>query len=121
MEHVVRFAHEPVLNAHVVLTVAPDPAVEWACAEASLNVNGSPLRAHAITSDMLAAVDLLEGKLQKILVQHADRIRTRHRWIGAATDHEWRHGDLPTPREAHFPRPPTSAKWCDARRSPSSR
>ena len=31
VEHVVRFAHEPVLNAHVVLTVAPDPAVErWA-------------------------------------------------------------------------------------------
>jgi len=107
VERVVRFAHEPVLNAHVVLSVAPDPAVErWARAEASLNVNGSPLRAHAITSDMLASVDLLEGKLQKILVQHADRIRTRHRWIGAAADHEWRHGDLPTPREAHFPRPP---------------
>jgi ribosomal subunit interface protein len=107
VEHVVRFAHEPVLNAHVVLTEAHDPAVErWARAEASLNVNGTPVRAHAIASDMLGAVDLLEGRLQTSLVQHADRNRTRHRWIGVAAEHEWRHGDLPSRREPHFPRPP---------------
>lgn len=105
--HVVEKAHEPVLAAHVVLTAAPDPAVQrWARAEASLDLNGTPLRAHATASDMLGAVDLLEGKLQKNLGQHDSRTRTRHRWIGVASEHEWRHGDLPTQREDHFPRPP---------------
>ena len=64
--HVVEKAHEPVLAAHVVLTAAPDPAVQrWARAEASLDLNGTPLRAHATASDMLGAVDLLEGKLRR--------------------------------------------------------
>jgi ribosomal subunit interface protein len=105
--HVARYAHEPVLGAHVVLTVAPDPAVErHARAEASLDVNGTLLRAHALASDMLSAVDLLEARLQRNVAQHDDRARTRHRWIGVATGHEWRHGDLPSRREDHYPRRP---------------
>ena len=84
VEHVARLAREPILSAHVVLTVASDPAA----------------------ADMFAAVDFLEEKLEKNIVQHADRVRTRHRWIGEAAGHEWRHGDLPSRREAYFPRPP---------------
>lgn len=107
VEHVAGYAHEPVLAAHVVLTVAQDPAVEHrARAEASLDVNGTQLRAHALATDMLAAVDLLEERLQRNVAQHDDRNRTRHRWIGVAAEHEWRHGDLPSRREDHFPRPP---------------
>lgn len=107
VEHVARLAREPILSAHVVLTVASDPAVQRSArAEAALDVNGIPIRAHAAAADMFAAVDFLEEKLEKNIVQHADRVRTRHRWIGEAAGHEWRHGDLPSRREAYFPRPP---------------
>ncbi len=106
VEHVVRLAHEPILSANVVLTRSPDPAVERSArAEASFDVNGTPVRAHAIAADMFAAVDALEEKLERNLVQHADRLRTRHRWIGEASAHEWRHGDLPTRRGDSYPRP----------------
>ncbi|MGZ4478757.1 MAG: ribosome hibernation promotion factor [Nocardioidaceae bacterium] len=107
VEHLAQYAHEPILAARVVLTVAPDPAVPLRHrAECSLDVNGTMVRAHAVAADMVTAVDLLEGKLQKNLVQHDDRVRTRHRWIGVATEHEWRHGNLPEQRDTHFPRPP---------------
>jgi ribosomal subunit interface protein len=107
VEHVARLAREPILSAHVVLTVAADPAVRRSArAEAALDVGGIPIRAHAASADMFAAVDSLEEKLEKNVVQHADRVRTRHRWIGEAAGHEWRHGDLPSQREAYFPRPP---------------
>lgn len=107
VDHVIRFANHPVLAAKVVLTLAQDPAMERrARAEASLDVNGTQLRAHAIASNMTGAVDLLEQKLRENLVQQQERERTRHRWIGVATEHQWRHGDLPTVRKDHFPRPP---------------
>jgi len=107
VDHVIRFANHPVLAAKLVLTLAQDPAMERpARAEASLDVNGTQVRAHAIASDMTGAVDLLEQKLRENLLQHQDRERTRHRWIGVATEHQWRHGDLPTVRKDHFPRPP---------------
>lgn len=107
VDHVTGYANHPVLAARVVLTLAQDPALERpARAEASLDVNGTQVRAHAIASDLKGATDLLEEKLRKNLVQFQDRERTRHRWIGEATEHQWRHGDLPTVREAHFPRPP---------------
>ncbi|HEX6248221.1 MAG TPA: sigma 54 modulation/S30EA ribosomal C-terminal domain-containing protein [Nocardioidaceae bacterium] len=105
--HVMDYANKPVLAARVVLTMSPDPAMERpARAEAAFDVSGTQVRAHAIASDMTGAVDLLEDKLKENLLQAQDRIRTRHRWIGYATDHEWRHGDLPTARGASFPRPP---------------
>lgn len=107
VDHVTGYANHPVLAARVVLTLSQDPAQERpARAEASLDVNGTQIRAHAIASDMQGATDLLEDKLRKNLVQFQDRERTRHRWIGEASEHQWRHGDLPTVREAHFPRPP---------------
>lgn len=107
VDHVTRYAYQPVLAAHVVLTEAPDPAVQRPSrAEAGLDVSGTQVRAHAVATDMTAAVDVLEDKLRRKLVQHQERVRTRHRWIGLASEHEWRHGDLPTRREAYFPRPP---------------
>lgn len=107
VEHVTGYANQPVLAARAVLTLSPDPAMERpARAEASLDVSGTQVRAHAIASDMTGAIDLLEEKLRQNVLQVQERTRTRHRWIGYATEHQWRHGDLPTAREAHFPRPP---------------
>lgn len=107
IEHVTRLAREPILSAHVVLSVSSDPAVRRrARAEATFDVNGTALRAHVLAADMFAALDLLEEKLERNIVQHADRLRTRHRWIGESTEHQWRHGDLPRHREDYFPRPP---------------
>lgn len=105
--HVRDYAHEPVLDAHAVVTLAADPARERpVLAEATLDVNGVPVRAQVAAPLPAEAVDLLEARLRRRLVQHQDRVRTRHRWIGLATEHEWRHGDLPTQRPEHFPRPP---------------
>lgn len=105
--HVRDYAHEPVLDAHAVVTLAADPARERpALAEATLDVNGTPVRAQVAAAHLGEAIDLLEDLLRRRLVQHQDRVKTRHRWIGVASEHEWRHGDLPTQRPEHFPRPP---------------
>ena len=107
VEHVTRLAREPILAAHVVLTTTADPAVQRKSrAEAVFDLNGTRVRAHAVAADMFAAVDQLEEKLERNIVQHADRLRTRHRWIGESSAHQWRHGDLPSRRESFFPRPP---------------
>jgi ribosomal subunit interface protein len=106
VEHVTHYANHPVLTAKVVLNLGENPALERpARAEASLDVNGTQVRAHAIASDMVGAIDLLEDRLRENLVQFQDRERTRHRWIGIAAENEWRHGDLPTQRGSSFPRP----------------
>jgi ribosomal subunit interface protein len=107
VERVMNFANQSILAARAVLTVAQDPAMARpARAEASLDVNGTQVRAQAVASDMDGAVDLLEEKLRANLVQLQDRERTRHRWIGVASEQGWRHGTLPAVREAYFPRPP---------------
>lgn len=107
VQHAAGFANHPVLSARAVLTMSEDPALERpARAEASLDVNGTQIRAHALASGMPGAVDLLEDKLRENLLQFQDRRRTRHRWIGGANDETWRHGDVPTARGASFPRPP---------------
>ncbi|HEU4515059.1 MAG TPA: HPF/RaiA family ribosome-associated protein [Nocardioidaceae bacterium] len=106
VERVMNFANQSILAARAVLTKAQDPAMARpARAEATLDVNGTQVRAQAIASDMPGAIDLLEEKLRMNLVQLQDRERTRHRWIGVATEQGWRHGTLPTAREEYFPRP----------------
>jgi len=54
---------------------------------------------------MQEAVDELEYRLRRQLVQLRDRDRARHRWTAVAAEHEWRHGDLPRHRVPYFPRP----------------
>ncbi len=107
VERVMNVANQSVLAARAVLTLAQDPAVvRRARAEATLDVNGTQVRAQAVASDMSGAVDLLEEKLRTNLVQLQDRERTRHRWIGVAGEQGWRHGTLPSARDGYFPRPP---------------
>lgn len=102
-------AHRPVLRAHVVLGRHRDPAVELsATAEATVDLGGTVLRAHAAAPTTTEAVDELEARLRRRLTQAEDRARDRHRWTGVAAEHEWRHGDLPRRAVAWFPRPPES-------------
>ncbi|GAA2157777.1 HPF/RaiA family ribosome-associated protein [Pedococcus bigeumensis] len=100
---------EPMTHAHVVLEWRRDPAIERpALAEATVDVDGTIVRATSVAPTMVEAVDDLEGRLRRQLVQLEGRTRTRHRWTALASEHEWRHGDLPRRRAAHFPRPAES-------------
>lgn len=109
--HAISNIPEPILAVHVVLSVAMDPAVERpAQAEASLNLNGTPIRARAATPDMSSTIDLLEERLQRNLDQYHDRLRTQRRRVGLVTDTEWRHGALPSQRKDYYPRPPEDRK-----------
>ncbi|MFC4783068.1 ribosome hibernation promotion factor [Nocardioides sp. MAHUQ-72] len=98
-----------VLSAHVVLERRADPAVKRpARAEATVELGGVTLRAHAVSPTMTEAVDEMESRLRRQLVQARDRSRTRHRWTGVASEHEWRHGDLRREPVPWFPRPAES-------------
>jgi ribosome-associated translation inhibitor RaiA len=99
------FARTPVLHAHVVLEWRHDPALERpAVAEVGADVKGTRVRAKASASTMREAVDELEHRLRSQLVQLQERRRTLHRWNGTASEHEWRHGDLPRRPLPYFPR-----------------
>jgi ribosome-associated translation inhibitor RaiA len=98
-------ARDPVLHLHIVLDRRHDPALKRpAVAEASADVGGTLLRAKSAAPTMRQAVDELEYRLRRQLVQLQERNRARHRWTSAASAHEWRHGDLPRRPVPYFPR-----------------
>jgi ribosomal subunit interface protein len=104
---VYHYSHDTVRSAHVVLTVARDPArTRPALAEAALAFDGTRVRAQAAAPTMIEAIDDLADRLQNALVQHDDIVETRHRWLDAQRPHEWRHGSTPSPMLDHFRRPP---------------
>jgi ribosome-associated translation inhibitor RaiA len=104
--HVADHSTRPVLYAHVVLEVVGDPArTRPALAEATLDVNGTLLRAHVAAAGTREAVDLLEGRLRRQLVQLEGRVQNRHHRTGVAGKHAWRHGDLPQERPEYRERP----------------
>lgn len=89
-------AHGPVLAAHVVLDRRHDPAVtSHAIAEVSADINGTVVRAKTSAPTMPEAVDDLQYRLRRQLVQLQNRNRTRHRWTDHASAREWRHGNVP--------------------------
>lgn len=103
------FTREPILWAEVRLVMHSIPARDRpAVAEATVSVNGSPVRAQVAARDMDEAIDLLEERLSRRLKRHEERRQRigsdRHR-TGVAEEHEWRHGDLPTQRPEWFDRP----------------
>ncbi len=111
VRHASRHAPGVVRSARIVLEHRPDPAVDRpAKAEATVDVDGTPVRAQALARTMREAVDMLAGRLDRRLVQVAERRRTRHRWVAAASEHEWRHGDQPRRELPHHPRPAGSRK-----------
>jgi ribosome-associated translation inhibitor RaiA len=105
--HVAAHTRAPVHTIHVVLDLVADPARERrSLAEAVIDVDGTPVRAHVAADQPDEAVDLLADRLRGRLDELADRFRTRHRrWVDEASGHQWRHGDLPTVRAEYFPRP----------------
>ena len=104
---VYRYSHDAVRSAHVVLTVARDPArTRPALAEAGLAFDGTRVRAQAAAPTMNEAIDDLADRLQNALVQHGDTVESRHRWLDARRPHEWRHGTAHSPMLEHFRRPP---------------
>lgn len=103
---VYRYSHDEVRSAHVVLTVARDPArTRPALAEAALTFDGTRVRAQAAAPTMREAIDDLVDRLQNALVQHGDTVETRHRWLDTQRPHEWRHGSAATPMLDHYRRP----------------
>jgi ribosome-associated translation inhibitor RaiA len=71
--------HEPVLAAVVKLKVRAKAALELpAIAEASLDLNGTPVRAHATGHSITEAVDLLHDRLSRRLRRRRERLEDRH-------------------------------------------
>lgn len=103
---ITRYTRRPVRSVQIVLVVSADPArAHPSMVEATLDVDRTPVRARVAADRLHEAVDLLEARLRRQLVQLQDRSRTRHRWTRALDDHEWRHGALPTFRESYYDRP----------------
>jgi len=74
VRRVLPVAGRPVLHVRVKLAMAPDPAVERpASAEATLDVSGRLIRAHAVAHELGEAVDLLVDRLRTQLVRRARR------------------------------------------------
>jgi ribosome-associated translation inhibitor RaiA len=103
-----RAAPAPVLFGRVTIKHEPHRSIERPMvAAASLDVDGHVVRAHAAAPTATEAVDLLEGRLRRQLLDAHQRIAfLRRRDTGVATPGEWRHGDEPTDRPGFFPRPP---------------
>ncbi|MFN0091261.1 MAG: sigma 54 modulation/S30EA ribosomal C-terminal domain-containing protein [Acidimicrobiales bacterium] len=96
---------EPILFARVKLGLAMDPArTKRAEAQATLDVNGRPLRAHVAAHTLHEAVDLLERRLRDRLGHRADR-EVRRPDALAPEPGEWRHGNLAAIRPNWYPRP----------------
>lgn len=83
----------PVLHAHLVIDLSRDPAhPRPARVEVGADVNGTPVRVHVAAADVRAAGDHAADRLQQRLTHLRDRNLTRHRWLGLAAEHGWRHG-----------------------------
>ena len=110
-----RFAPRTVRGGRVVLTLDPDPAVERpARIVADLDVDGTPVRAHAEEATASEAIDAMLDRLRRRMSQLAERRADRHRWIEAATQAE-----APAVRGARQPRPRPAAPGL--RRAPAER
>lgn len=105
LTRVIRYSRGSVLDAHAVLQVVPDPhRARPATVEASIDVDGIVVRARAEEVDLHTAIDAVGSRLRRQLDQLAARRDTRHRWVGLATQGEWRHGThAPTPTYADVP------------------
>lgn len=99
-------AAAPVLRAVVRLTLARDRALERpAAASATLDVNGTVVRASVTAPTVNEAVDLLKYRLHERitrLLRHGDH----ERMTRPPADGEWRHGAPTTARPGWFERPP---------------
>lgn len=106
LTHLAGHEAAPILFGEIKLDLEANPAVERpARAEAVLDVNGDPVRAHVAAHDLPEAIDLLEDRLARRLERHRRRRTDRARRLHHHEDHEWRHGDPPAHRPAWYERP----------------
>jgi ribosome-associated translation inhibitor RaiA len=70
-----QLSHEPILHARISLDAGGRPGIVPASAAVSLDVNGTPVRAHAEGTTLLEAIDLLQARLRTRLLRHEDRPR----------------------------------------------
>ncbi|MEV0695504.1 sigma 54 modulation/S30EA ribosomal C-terminal domain-containing protein [Streptomyces sp. NPDC050388] len=97
---------EPVLFARVRLNRTANPAVERpVIAQANLDVNGRPARAHVAARSATEAVDLLQDRLAERLARLAEHWEARRGRMPVPSPHEWRHGSEPAHRPDYYPRP----------------
>lgn len=102
--HLQKYLKDPVLFAKVKLTQVPNPSVgRPSIAEAMLEVNGRPLRAHVAATRMHEAIDLLERRLRD-RIEHEHEYRKSLREPLPAGGAGWRHGGLAQERPEFFPR-----------------
>ena len=71
-----------VTDIHVILSV--EKQVQKA--EATINVKGNKIFAHADEQDMYAAIDALADKLDRQIIKHKEKIQNHHR--GSRPNHE---------------------------------
>lgn len=107
LTHLAGHESAPILFGEVKLVLDANPAIERpAHAEAVLDVNGDPVRAHVAAHDLPEAIDLLEGRLARRLDRHRRRRVDRARRLHHPEEDTWRHGDPPSHRPAWYDRPP---------------
>ncbi|MFI0821260.1 sigma 54 modulation/S30EA ribosomal C-terminal domain-containing protein [Streptomyces sp. NPDC021098] len=83
-----------------------NPAVERpVLAQANLDVNGQPARAHVAAGTLTEAVDLLQDRLAARLERLEEHGEARRGRGPSPGPHEWRHGSEPAHRPDYFPRP----------------
>lgn len=94
----------PVLRAELRLEHRPDPARERPdYAEATIDLDGTPARAHRHAATMSEAIDRTFSRLQRRVEAAAERPQARqlrHRDLGS-----WHHEDQPAERPHFFARP----------------
>lgn len=109
VRRVARMAPAPILFARVSISHDEDPAVRRrVVAKASLDVNGRAVRAHIAAEHFDEALDLLQARLRRRLEILGEHRLARRRGTGVSGEAEWRHGDFPTHRPPHHPRPQAS-------------
>jgi ribosome-associated translation inhibitor RaiA len=103
--HLQRYLKYPVLFAKVKLTQVPNPSVGRPCiAEAVLEVNGRPLRAHVAATRMHEAIDLLERRLRDRIEQYHEQRKAVRETVPAGTARS-RPAGLPAERPEFSARP----------------
>jgi hypothetical protein len=98
---------DPVLFARIRISRTHNPATERPfLAQATLDINGRPARAHVAAATMTEAVDLLRDRLALQVARLRRHWEAQRGGMPKPGEHAWRHGEEPTHRPDHFPRPP---------------
>lgn len=105
LEAVSHLIGEPILFLRVRLTGEANGCNRPSLAQATLDINGEPLRAHVAADAMTEAIDLLADRLRDQIQHRAERRRARRVAGRTAQPGEWRHGDVRDQRSLFADRP----------------